>query len=88
MTIFSQIKSFEISISTQDALIDPVPHLVLSYPPTKKGLYYGKLKARALVTLAIMGKAKPSRNVRIKLIAHGKDDMEVLIYKQTVRARD
>ena len=86
MNIFSQIETFEISISTQE--MGAVPHLVLSYPPTKKGLYYGKAKVRALVTLAIMGKAKPFRKIQIRLAAVSNDGMEVLIYKQTVRARD
>lgn len=69
-----------------EALKGEVIHLIKTFPPSRIGYHLGKEKVKSLVTLAIMGKVKPCRDIRIKLIAHGHDGMEVLLYRQSVKA--
>lgn len=86
MNIFKQMTYFSVNITSTDNLKGEVNHLTKSYPPSRLGYHLGKEKVKALVTLAIVGKVKPCKNIRIKLVAHGIDGMEVLLYRQTVRA--
>lgn len=88
MNLIAQIESLQVSITSQDALIGRVSHLTITYPANMKGLYFGKQKVRALVTLAIMGKVRPCRELDIRLSAIAPNGAEALIYKQSVSSRN